>query len=169
MEVGSWRVCQESLGSLVSTLRHSRLGFGCIVSGSPLQWSHGRMNKTKTEYKPRETLDTLKLDPKKPWDYNPTWSTNGAQFWDGAFRPAAPTVTAALHFGHQLWVLVGTASVQHACIAVATSRIWGMIQSVKWEKKNLKELRRSTSTLWLTYRLDIVYKSGISHFEPMEQ
>lgn len=40
MEVGRREVCPESLGR-----GHSRLGSGRRVSGSPLEWSHERMNE----------------------------------------------------------------------------------------------------------------------------
>ena len=54
----------------------------------------------------------------------PTCSTNGAHFGSGPIRPAAPTIAAALHFGHKLRVLIGAAPVQQASVAVPTARIW---------------------------------------------
>lgn len=50
-------------------------------------------------------------------------SADGTHFRGGSIRPAASAIAAALHFGEQLRVLVGTASVQQAGIAVATTGI----------------------------------------------
>lgn len=52
-----------------------------------------------------------------------TCSLNGAHFRSGAIRPAASAITATLHLGQQLGVLVGTAPVQQASVAVPTTGI----------------------------------------------
>lgn len=60
-----------------------------------------------------------------------TCSTNGAHFRGGPIRPAASTITAALHFGQQLWILVGAAPVQQAGVAIPTTSICGKRHSRK--------------------------------------
>lgn len=60
-----------------------------------------------------------------------TCSTNGAHFRGGPIRPAASTITATLHFGQQLWILVGAAPVQQAGVAIPTTSICGKRHSRK--------------------------------------
>lgn len=56
------------------------------------------------------------------WLSERTW-LGGAPLGRGAVRPAAPAVAAALHLADQLRVLVGTAPVQQASVAVPDADI----------------------------------------------